>query len=53
MVTYINRKQGRDIETVDECDTRKEALALVREYALSDSSALYYVSSRPCKAWRE
>ena len=51
---YIQRKsQGYPLETVDEYETMKEARAMVKEYRLADTSATYYVSSRPCKAWRE
>lgn len=48
---YINRKEGKDIETVDQFDTRKEARDMVREYQLSDPSAYYYISSRSTKEW--
>ena len=50
---YIQRKDGKMLETVDEFETFKEAKAMVKEYRLSDSSAEYYISSRACKAWRE
>tara|TARA_R110000803_G_scaffold9219_1_gene29298 strand:+ start:880 stop:1041 length:162 start_codon:yes stop_codon:yes gene_type:complete len=50
---YIQRKGQGYLETIDECETRKEATALVREYRLSDYSAEYYLSSRPCEAWRD
>jgi hypothetical protein len=53
MTLYIQRKDGRDVETVDEFETRKEARAMLEEYQLADRSAVYYLSSRPCKAWRE
>lgn len=48
---YIQRKDGHQLETVDEFPTRKEALAMLREYRLADWSATYYLSTRPCKAW--
>jgi hypothetical protein len=50
---YIQRRGNKYLETVDEFDTPKEALAMLKEYRLSDPSASYYISSRPCKAWRE
>ena len=52
---YIQRydNQTKRYETVDEFTTRKEALAMQYEYALSDYSALYYISTRSCNAWRE
>ena len=48
---YVQRKDGRDLETVDEFNDRKEARAMLAEYRLSDPSAHYYVSTRACKAW--
>lgn len=51
MKTYIQRKDGRQLETVDEFDTRKEARAMLAEYRMSDPYAQYYLSSRPCKDW--
>jgi hypothetical protein len=53
MTTYIQRKDRNGVETVDEFETRKEACAMLAEYRLADCSAIYYLSSRPCKAWRE
>ena len=53
MKTYIQRKDSRYLETVDEFDTRKEARAMLVEYRMADRSASYYLSSRPCKDWRE
>lgn len=49
---YIQRKDKRNLETVDEFDTRKEARAMLAEYRMADRSAHYYLSSRACKAWR-
>lgn len=39
MTYYIQRKAGKDLETVDEFETYKEAKAMVKEYRLSDYSA--------------
>jgi len=50
---YIQRKDSNGLETVDEFSTRKEAVAMVKEYRLSDPYAQYYLSSRACKAWRK
>jgi hypothetical protein len=52
-VIYIQRKGDGYLETVDEFETLKEAQQMRAEYQLSDSSAHYYTSSRPCKAWKE
>jgi hypothetical protein len=49
---YIQRKDSNGLETVDEFTTRKEARAMLDEYRLSDWSAVYYISSRCCKAWK-
>lgn len=52
-MVYIQRKGDGYLETVDEFETRKEAIKMLAEYCISDTSAVYYVSSRPCKAWKE
>ena len=46
---YIQRKSGRDLETVDQFETRGEARKMLNEYRISDNSAYYYLSSRACK----
>ena len=50
---YIQRKDrnGSNLETVDQFETTKEAKLMLAEYRLSDTSAMYYISSRCCKAW--
>lgn len=53
MKTYIQRKGQGLLETVDEFETRKEAREMVKEYRISDRSAEYYLSSRPCKSWNQ
>lgn len=50
---YIQRKDDRYLETVDEFETRKEALDMLAEYRLSDRSAHYYLSTRPCRDWTD
>lgn len=52
-MVYVQRKDGKDLETVDEFETWKEARETVKEYRISDTSAEYYLSSRPCKAWKD
>lgn len=49
---YIQRRGDGHLETVDEFTTRKEAVAMLKEYRLSDPSAHYYLSQRPCNHWR-
>ena len=50
---YIQRKdfQYGGLETVDQFETFKEALAMVKEYRLSDRTAVFYISQRACKDW--
>jgi len=51
-MTYVQRKDGRSLETVDEFESYREALKMLAEYQLADPSATYYLSRRPCKNWR-
>jgi len=46
---YINFKYNRQNETIDECETKKEALHLLREYQLSGGQ--YWISNKKCKNW--
>lgn len=50
---YIQRKDNFYLETVDQFENKTEARIMLAEYQKSDFSALYYLSSRACKAWRE
>lgn len=55
---YIQRKDGRTVETVDEFpydtrEDRQEARRCVGEYNLSDPTAHHYLSRRPCKGWND
>lgn len=51
---YIQRRGNGRRETVDEFRTRREAKKMLAEYRMCDPSPTqYYLSSRPCKAWRE
>lgn len=50
-MTYIQRKSDRQLETVDEFSTRKEAKAMLAEYRLCDPCGHYYLSTRACVAW--
>lgn len=50
---YIQRKEGRQLETVDEFETYKEARDMLKEYQMSDPSGYYYISTRTCKDWRD
>lgn len=48
---YIQRKGDGYLETVDQFKSFKEAREMIKEYRMSDPSAYYYISSRPCKDW--
>lgn len=50
---YIQRKDTNYLETVDEFQTMKEAREMLKEYRMSDNSAHYYISQRPCKNWKK
>lgn len=50
---YIQRKDTQYLETVDEFETQAEARAMLTEYQISDRTAHFYISRRPCKAWEE
>ena len=50
---YIQRRADRQLETVDEFDNLKAARAALIEYRISDPTATYYLSRRPCKQWRD
>lgn len=50
---YVQRRDGRNLETVDEFETMREARAMLREYRMSDPSAEYYLSRRPCRDWAQ
>tara|TARA_R110002153_G_scaffold8388_1_gene36079 strand:+ start:256 stop:435 length:180 start_codon:yes stop_codon:yes gene_type:complete len=51
---YIQRKDNYgNFETVDQFEFRKEAINMLKEYRLSDQSAYYYVSQKPCRDWQE
>jgi hypothetical protein len=51
-MTYIQRLGQGQRETVDEFSSRKEARQMLAEYRMSDPSAHYYLSTRPCKNWK-
>ena len=50
---YIQRRDSRELETVDEFLTLKEARAALIEYRISDPTATYHLSRRPCNEWRK
>ena len=51
-MVYVQRRGQGYLETVDEFPSRREARKMLSEYRTSDPSAVYYISSRCCKAWR-
>ena len=50
---YIQRKCSftKQLETVDQFETRKEAKEMLKEYRLADNQGYYYISQRACKEW--
>lgn len=55
---YVQRKDGRNVETVDEFpaetrEDRKYARQMLNEYQIADPSAQHYLSRRACKGWNE
>ena len=46
-MTYIQRVGDGYRETVDEFESYKEAVAMVKEYRMADPGARFYLSSRP------
>ena len=50
---YIQRKDPvfKTLETVDCFKTFREAHAMLKEYLMSDRTAYYYISQKPCKDW--
>ena len=49
---YINYKFNNENETIDECNTHREAIMLLQEYQLSDPYGDYWISSRKCKNYQ-
>lgn len=49
---YINTRADREVETVDEFDTRAEAKKMLAEYQMSAPGMGYYMSRRCTKEWR-
>ena len=52
---YIQRKCSftGQLETVDQCETIKEAYYLIKEYRICDNQGQYYISQRACKDWKK
>lgn len=48
---YIQFRYNRQLETVDELESLKEARAMLAEYRMVGGGE-YYISTRPCKAWK-
>lgn len=50
---YINIKKGREVETIDEFDTKKEAQLMLKEYQLAYRGMGYevYISPKKTKDW--
>ncbi len=53
MICYIQRREGKTLETVGEFANWREARNEIRDHRESDPTAEYYISTRPCRSWRE
>jgi hypothetical protein len=53
MAIYLNRKQGRVRETIDEFSSYREAREMLSEYLTAFHGSNVYISSRPCANWVE
>lgn len=52
-MTYIQRKDSQNLETVDEFESFGEARKMLDEYRFSDPAGRYYLSQRACKDWSD
>jgi len=53
MATYINIKTDGQTETIDEFETRREAIKMLKEYRIASSWYVgAYLSNRSTKDWR-
>lgn len=50
---YINRRGDGYVETVDEFETRAEALEMLAEYRMSDRTAAFTISNTPTEGWED
>lgn len=48
---YIQYKYDGQLETIDSFKDYREAKSALKEYQISDSTGVYYISKRACKAW--
>jgi hypothetical protein len=53
MSYYIQRKDSRYLETVDEFPYRSLARKMLTEYQMADPAARYYISTRCCANWKD
>lgn len=50
-MVYIQRREGKNLETVDEFTNRRAARTAICDHRASDPTAEYYLSTRPCRSW--
>jgi len=50
---YINIKSVYGVETIDEFETIKEAIKMLKEYQLSNTYSNLYISQRHDKTWHK
>lgn len=51
-VTYVQRRKGRQLQTVEAFEAKRHAVAALPAYRAADADATYYISNRPCRDWR-
>ena len=53
MKYYLQSKEGRDLHTCAEFNTREEAMEALTEYRKCYPWKYYYISTRSCKTWKQ
>jgi len=48
---FIQRRIGRDVATIDECPTRKDAREAIENYSQMKGEGFLFISRRPSKQW--
>ena len=53
MSYYIQRKDGRHLETIDEFPYRSLARKMLAEYQVADPTVTHYIRTRCCANWKD
>lgn len=51
-MTYIQRRKGRQLQTIEAFKAKRHAVAALPAYQAADADATYHISNRPCRDWR-